>query len=137
MTPSNLLLGDISAYLNKNEVEITKTSLTKEKFIELTNNISEGTITSKNLKDILDKVMESTASIKDIIKESGIKNITDDSKILPIIELVIENNPESVEDYKAGKDRAIKYLMGQVMKESKGSINPKMAMDILIQELNK
>ena len=136
-TASNLLLGDISAYLNKNEVEITKTSLTKEKFIELTNNISEGTITSKNLKDILDKVMESTASIKDIIKESGIKNITDDSKILPIIELVIENNPESVEDYKAGKDRAIKYLMGQVMKESKGSINPKMAMDILIQELNK
>ena len=136
-TASNLLLGDISAYLNKNEVEITKTSLTKEKFIELTNNISEGTITSKNLKDILDKVMESTASIKDIIKESGIKNITDDSKILPIIELVIENNPESVEDYKAGKDRAIKHLMGQVMKESKGSINPKMAMDILIQELNK
>ena len=136
-TASNLLLGDISAYLNKNEVEITKTSLTKEKFIELTNNISEGTITSKNLKDILDKVMESTASIKDIIKESGIKNITDDSKILPIIELVIKNNPESVEDYKAGKDRAIKYLMGQVMKESKGSINPKMAMDILIQELNK
>ena len=49
----------------------------------------------------------------------------------------MEANPESVTDYKAGKDRAIKYLMGQVMKESKGTLNPKMAMDVLKEELNK
>ena len=132
---SNLLLGDISAYLNKNETEITKTKLTKEKFMELTNNISDGTLTSKNLKEILDMVMESDKSIAEIIKEKGVQNITDNSAITEMIKKIINENPESVADYKAGKDRAIKYLMGQVMKESKGSINPSMAMDILKEEL--
>ena len=134
-TAANLLLGDISAYLNKNETEITKTKLTKEKFMELTNNISDGTLTSKNLKEILDMVMESDKSIVEIVKEAGIQNITDNSAITDMIKKIINENPESVADYKAGKDRAIKYLMGQVMKESKGSINPSMAMDILIEEL--
>lgn len=134
-TAANLLLGDISAYLNKNETEITKTKLTKEKFMELTNNISDGTLTSKNLKEILDMVMESDKSIVEIVKEAGIQNITDNSAITDMIKKIINENPESVADYKAGKDRAIKYLMGQVMKESKGSINPSMAMDILKEEL--
>ena len=134
-TAANLLLGDISAYLNKNETEITKTKLTKEKFMELTNNISDGTLTSKNLKEILDMVMESDKSIAKIVKEAGIQNITDNSAITDMIKKIINENPESVADYKAGKDRAIKYLMGQVMKESKGSINPSMAMDILKEEL--
>ena len=136
-TASNLLLGDISAYLNKNETEITKTSLSKEKFIELTNNISDGTLTSKNLKEILDTIMESEKSIQEIIKEAGIQNITDNSATTEMIRKIIDENPESVADYKAGKDRAIKYLMGQVMKESKGTLNPAMAMDILKEELNK
>lgn len=136
-TASNLLLGDISAYLNKNEIEITKTNLSKEKFVELTNNISDGTLTSKNLKEILDTVMESDKTIEEIIKEAGIKNITDNSAITEMIKKIISENPESVADYKTGKDRAIKYLMGQVMKESKGTLNPSMAMDILKEELNK
>ena len=136
-TASNLLLGDISAYLNKNEIEITKTYLTKEKFIELTNNISDNTLTSKNLKEIIDTIMESEKSIQEIVKEAGIKNITDDIAIKEMINKVISENPDSVADYKAGKDRAIKYLMGQVMKESKGTLNPSMAMNILKEELNK
>ena len=136
-TASNLLLGDISAYLNKNEIEITKTYLTKEKFIELTNNISDNTLTSKNLKEIIDTIMESEKSIQEIVKEAGIKNITDDTAIKEMINKVISENPDSVADYKAGKDRAIKYLMGQVMKESKGTLNPSMAMNILKEELNK
>ena len=116
---SNLLLGDISGYLNKEEKVITDTTLTKERFIDLVNNIDNNSISSRNLKDILSKVLESDFSIKDIIDECGIKN------------------PDSVSDYKAGKDRAIKYLMGQVMKETKGSVNPKMANEILLEELNK
>ena len=118
-TASNLLLGDISGYLNRTE----KT-------------INDNTLTSKNLKDILDIVLESDKSIKDIMTEQGIENITDDSEIRNIVKEIISNNPESVNDYKAGHDRAIKYLMGQVMKETKGKANPKMAMDILVEELN-
>ncbi len=111
---SNLLLGDISAYLNKTEKSINDTTLTKERFIELINCIEDNTLTSKNLKEILESILTSTKSIKEIIKE---------------------NNPESVNYYKNGHDRAIKFLMGQVMKETKGHIDPKLAMEILQNEL--
>ena len=80
--------------------------------------------------------MESDTSIKDIIKEKGIENITDDTEIRNVIKEIISNNPDSVNDYHNGHDRAIKYLMGQVMKETKGKANPKLAMDILTEELN-
>ena len=132
---SNLLLGDISAYLNKNEKEISDTTLTKKRFIELVNDYSSNTITSKNLKEIIDEIMESNKSIKEIIKENGIENITDDTEIRKVVKEIITSNPESVKDYKNGHDRAIKYLMGQVMKETHGRVNPKIAMDILVEEL--
>ena len=133
---SNLLLGDISFYLNKNEKDITETTLTKERFLELISLMDNNTLTSKNLKEILDIILESDKSITTIMKENGIENITDDSEITEVIQKIIKDNPESVEDYKAGHDRAIKYLMGQVMKETKGKVNPKMAMDILTEKLN-
>lgn len=132
---SNLLLGDISAYLNKTEKSITDTTLTKERMVELVNKISDNTLTSKNLKDILDKVLEEDKSISEIIKESGIENITDDTALREIIKKIVSENSESVTDYKNGHDRAIKFLMGQVMKETKGSANPKLAMNILIEKL--
>ena len=132
---SNLLLGDISGYLNKNEKKITDTTLTKERFIELIKNVDNQTLTSKNLKDILDKVLEEDKTIETIIKESGIENIKDDTALTEIIKKIIENNPESVKDYKEGKDRAIKFLMGQIMKETKGSANPQIAMSLLQEEL--
>jgi len=132
---SNLLLGDIAAYLNKHEKIITETTLTKDRFIELVNYMSESILTSKNLKEILNEILESKKSLKEIITEKGIENITDDSEIRSIIKTIINNNQASVTDYKNGHDRAIKFLMGQVMKETKGKANPKIAMDILIEEL--
>lgn len=133
---SNLLLGDISFYLNKEEKLITDTTLTKERFIELVQNIDNNIISSKNLKEILEKVLTEEKSIQEIIKEMGIQNITDDTAITEVIKKIISQNPASVEDYKNGHDRAIKYLMGQVMKETKGTLNPKLAMDILKKELD-
>ena len=134
-TASNLLLGDISAYLNKTEKQITETTLTKERLLELISKIEDGSLTSKNLKDILETILESTKSIEEIIKDSGISNITDDTAIREIIKTIIANNPATVADYKAGHDRALKFFMGQVMKETKGSANPKLATDILKEEL--
>ena len=132
---SNLLLGDISAYLNKHEKLITDTTLTKERFLDLIKLMDDKTLTSKNLKDILDDVLESKKSISEIMKDKGIENITDDKEIREVIKKIIESNPESVNDYKNGHDRAIKYLMGQVMKETKGTVNPQVAMEILTEEL--
>ncbi len=135
-TASNLLLGDIAAYLNKTEKVITETTLTKERFLELIELMENNTLTSKNLKDILEIILETDKTISDIIKENGIENITDDSEIREIIKKIIADNEESVTDYKNGHDRAIKFLMGQVMKETKGKANHKLAMDILIEELH-
>ena len=132
---SNLLLGDIAAYLNKTEKQITDTTLTKERFLDLIESMESEKLTSKNLKEILEVVLESDKTIEEIVKEQGIENITDDTEIRNTIKMIIENNPESVADYKNGHDRAIKYLMGQVMKETKGKANPKIAMDILTEEL--
>ena len=133
---SNILLGEVSAYLNKKDTVINNTTLNKDRFIELVNLMNEDKLTSKNLKDIIDTIMESNDSIEEIMKSSGVQNITDDSMIKDVVRNIINSNPESVADYKAGHDRAIKYLMGQVMKETKGSVNPKMAMDILTEALS-
>lgn len=135
-TATNLLLGDISFYLNKEEKEITDTHLTKEKMLELVEKIDNNTLSSKNVKEIISDILESNKSIQEIMKEKNITNITDTSLLKDIVTKIIKENPESVNDYKAGKDRAIKYLMGQIMKETKGSANPKMVNEILIYELN-
>lgn len=134
---SNLLLGDISAYLNKTEKSIDETTLTPERFQELIKFIDDGTLSSKNLKDILVKVLEQAVPIADIIKELGIENITDDNALRDIIKSIVENNLAIKKEYLEGHDRAIKFFMGQVMKETKGKANPKIAMSILTEELNK
>lgn len=136
-TAGNLLLGDISFYLNKEEKKIEDTTLTSDKFLDLVSKVNDGSLTSKNVKDILELVLISSLSIEEIIKKVGISNITDTLALEEIVLNVISNNPDSVSDYKAGKDRAIKYLMGQIMKETKGSANPKLVNEILTRELNK
>ncbi len=134
---SNLLLGDISFYLNKHFIKLDDTKLTDEKFIDLVQKIKSQILTSRNVKDILTDVLETDKQIDELIKENNITNIVDNTYLESIIEKVILNNTSSVEDYLSGHDRAFKYLMGQVMKESKGSANPKMASDLLESKLKK
>mgnify|MGYP002802664812 CR=1 FL=1 len=134
---ANLLLGDIAAYLNKKNLTLDQTKLGKNRFLSLIQKMEDGSLSSKNLKEILDEIMESEKAIDDIMKEKGIQNIKDDTVILQVIEKVMQENEASVKDYLEGKDRALKYLMGQVMKETKGSVNPKMANDLLIEKLKE
>ena len=137
VTVVNLLLSDISSYLNKHNKVITDTHLSYEKLVNVVDNLEKGELSNKNVKDIIDSLMESDLTLEELKKEFKIENITDDSFIKEIITKVIENNPDSVNDYKSGHDRALKYLMGQVMKETKGSVNPKKANDLLVDALNK
>ena len=134
---SNILLGDISFYLNRTEKSIYDTTLTVERFKELIAFVDDKTLTSKNLKDILDKVLEEDVAIADIIKELGIENITDDEALRKVVKDIIASNLEIKKEYLEGHSRAIKFFMGQVMKQTQGKANPKMAMDILEEELNK
>ncbi len=134
---SNLLLGDISSYLNKTNKSICETKLTYDKFIDLVQKSSDRELTSKNIKEMLVDILESDKDIVTLMKEAGISNITDEKEVLLLILKVIENNGESVSSYLEGHDRAFKYLMGQVMKESGGKIDPLVASTILKRELDK
>ena len=137
VTAVNLLLSDISSYLNKHNKVITDTHLSYEKLVSVVKALEDKEISNKNVKDLIDSLMENDLTLKELKNEFKIENITDDSFIKEVITKVIENNPDSVNDYKSGHDRALKYLMGQVMKETKGAVNPKLASDMLENELNK
>lgn len=134
-TASNLLLGDISSYLNKENKTIYETKLSKEKFTVLVDKIFSRELTSKNVKELLTDLLEKDQEIDEVILKKHISNITDQSLLTKVVEKVIEENPSSVEDYLNGHDRALKYLMGQVMKETKGSADPLLANNLLKETL--
>ncbi len=133
---ANLLTGDILSYLNKNIVSLYSTKLSKENFIKLVKALDKNIISSSSSKKIIDIILENDKDVDLIIKENNMEQISDDSFIKEIITKVISENPDSVKDYKEGKDRAIKYLMGQVMKEAHGKVNPSVSMQLLIKELS-
>ncbi|MBQ6817147.1 MAG: Asp-tRNA(Asn)/Glu-tRNA(Gln) amidotransferase subunit GatB [Bacilli bacterium] len=134
---SNLLLGDISSYLNKNNKSIYDTKLTCDKFLELVNKLESEEISNKIFKDILEELMETEKSVSEIIKEKGISLVSDEGQIRSFIIGVLENNAKLVDDYRNGNERASKALMGQVMKESRGSVAPNLANKILMEILNE
>ncbi len=133
---SNLLLGDISAYLNKNNKKIEETMLEDKKFRELVLKLDKGDITNKIFKEILDDLMETDKSIDKILDEKGLNLVNDDNLIDSIIDKVISENEKIVNDYKSGNTRSAKALMGLVMKEGKGKINPSIANTKLMEKLD-
>ena len=134
---ANLLLGDIASYLNRTRKDLGDTAITVKRLVSLIAHLSDGSLSMNNIKDLIDTFLETDKSVEEIMKEKNIQNIKDDSLIKDIIARVIANNEESVNDYKTGHDRALKYLMGQVMKESKGQVNPSLANKLLQEELEK
>ncbi len=134
---ANLLLGDIASYLNRTRKDLGDTTITVKRLVSLIAHLSDGSLSMNNIKDLIDTFLETDKSVEEIMKEKNIQNIKDDSLIKDIIARVIANNEESVNDYKSGHDRALKYLMGQMMKESKGQVNPSLANKLLQEELEK
>ena len=132
VTASNILLGDICSYLNKKRISIFNTKLSKDRFILVVDALKNEEISSKIFKEILNSIMEDES-----IDLDSYKQVDNDDEIESIIKSVLDKYPDSVADYKKGKDNAVKFLMGMCMKESGGKINPKRAMEILLNLLNK
>lgn len=133
---SNLLLGEISAYLNKNNKKLEETKLSKEKFVLLVDKLDKKEINNQVFKEILSILMETEEDLNKIVENKKINSLSSED-LMKIVENVILANPESITDYKSGKDRAVKYLMGQIMKETKGQADPQLANQVLIQKLNE
>ena len=134
---ANILTGDILSYLNKNYITFNETKVSLENMKDIVRLLESGKISSKIGKEIISELLVSGGNVDSIIETKGLKQINNTDEIRNIIHNIIKNNPKAVEDYKNGLDRSIKYLMGQIMKETKGHANPKMANDMLIEELNK
>ena len=132
---SNILVGDIASFLNKKKISINETKLTKEKFIALVDSLDSEEISSKIFKEILPLVMDTDTPVGTILENN--KQVDSKEEIERVVLDVLNSYPQSVIDYKNGKDNAIKFLMGMIMKETKGKINPKIAMEILKDNLDK
>ena len=134
---SNWLMGGVSEYLNKNQVELSEIALTPKNLTEMIALIEDGTISSKQAKKVFTVLIEKGGEAKSVVKELGMEQISDPAVLTEMITEVLDANPQSIEDFKNGKDRAVGFLVGQVMKKSKGQANPKMVNQILVEEMNK
>ncbi|WP_456288444.1 Asp-tRNA(Asn)/Glu-tRNA(Gln) amidotransferase subunit GatB [Paenibacillus sp. AK002] len=133
---SNWIMGDLLGYLNSNNLELSEVKMTGQGLGEMIGLIEKGTISSKIAKTVFKEMLESGKLPAQIVEEKGLVQISDEGEIKGIVEQVVANNPQSVEDYKAGKQKAIGFLVGQVMKESKGKANPALANKLLVEVLN-
>ena len=132
---SNWLIGEISAYLNKEQIEINESKLSADKVATLINRIDDQTISGKIGKSIFEEMCLSGASPDEIIESKGLKQISDDGAIEDIINDVIKDNPTQVEAYIGGKEKLFGFFVGQVMKITQGKANPKAVNRILKDKL--
>ncbi|GLS03556.1 aspartyl/glutamyl-tRNA(Asn/Gln) amidotransferase subunit B [Chitiniphilus shinanonensis] len=132
---SNWIMGDISATLNREEQDITACPVSAAALAALIGRIADKTINNKTAKDVLKKMWESGDSTDAIIERDGLKQESDSGAIEAIVLEVIAANPKSVEEYRAGKEKALNSLVGQVMKASRGKADPAVALELLKQKL--
>lgn len=133
---ANWILSDISKYLNDKGIELTDTKLTAQKLVDLICLIEAGTISGAAGKKVLPAMFETDETVEAIVERMGLKQVSDESAILTIVQGVIANNSKAVEDFKAGKN-VTGFLVGQCMKASKGQGNPQIINKLLAQELGK
>ena len=126
---SNWIMGDFARMLNEKEIEIDESKVTEENLASLIMLIDKGTISSKIAKQIFEEMFETGEDAKTIVEKRGLVQISDEGAIKEICQRVV--------DYKAGKDRAIGFLVGQIMKETKGKANPQIVNKLLLEIINK
>ena len=132
---SNWIMTDIIRVQNEEDIE--KMPFTAEELGKLIVLIDKGTISSSIAKKVFEELLENPRDPEEIIKEKGWIQISDEGAIKEIVQKILEENPASVADYKAGKDRALGFLVGQAMKQTKGKANPQLLNKLFLEELKK
>ena len=133
---SNIMIGDISSLLNKENIEIADSKLSTKNVSELVNLVTEGVISGKIAKTILEETWDSGLSPIEIVESTGLKQIDDDDEIERIIDQIISEHPDQVTAYKGGKDKLFGFFVGQIMKATQGKANPASANKILKDKLD-
>lgn len=134
---SNWLMGDISRIINEKAITISEVKFTPEHLAELIKLIGAGTISNNIGKKVIEEMFETGKAPKIIVEEKGLVQNNDEGAILEVVRRIIANNPQSIEDFKNGKTRAIGFLVGLVMKETKGKANPQIVNKLVSEEVNR
>jgi aspartyl-tRNA(Asn)/glutamyl-tRNA(Gln) amidotransferase subunit B len=134
---TNWIMGELSAFLNKDNLSILETKVDSINLGNLLSRIEDSTISGKIAKEVFEEMWNSEKSPDEIIQEKGLKQVTDSSEIEKIVNQVLEQNQSQLEHYKAGKDKLFGFFVGQVMKISKGKANPKQVNKILKEKLEE
>ena len=119
----------------KNGATIETSPVNSAKMIELLHRIEDGTISAKAAKEVLDYLMENEGSVDAVIEKLGLKQVSDDSAIIAIIDQILSANADKVAEYKNGKDKLFGFFVGQTMKEGKGAFNPAKVNELLKAKL--
>jgi aspartyl-tRNA(Asn)/glutamyl-tRNA(Gln) amidotransferase subunit B len=134
---ANWIMGEVMAYLNAQNKELADLPLTPEALAKMISLIEKGTISSKIAKKVFTELVKNGGDPEQIVKEKGLVQISDEGALRELIMPIIEENKQSLIDYKNGKDRALGFLVGQVMKATKGQANPPMVNKIILEEVEK
>lgn len=133
----NWLMGDFSKSLNESALTADRAPVTPSAMVELLGKIKDGTISGKIAKSVFVDMWQTGKTAETIIEEKGLKQISDSGALEGTIREIIAANPQSVEDFKAGKQKAIGFLVGQTMRATKGKANPQMVNELLLKLLNE
>jgi aspartyl-tRNA(Asn)/glutamyl-tRNA(Gln) amidotransferase subunit B len=130
-------MGELMRYLNEEKIEIDKSPISPEKLVEMLKLIDEGVISGKMAKDVFEKMFKTGRDASQIVKESGITQITDENELFEVIDNVIKGNPKSVNDFNEGKEKVLNFLVGQVMRYTKGRAKPDFVFEAIKQRIKK
>ncbi|WP_129721332.1 Asp-tRNA(Asn)/Glu-tRNA(Gln) amidotransferase subunit GatB [Xylanivirga thermophila] len=136
-TVSNWVMGDLLRLLKDRGIEMAEVKITPEGLIDLIKLVDKGVISISIGKTVFEEMFDTGKDAETIVDEKGLKQISDEGALREIVKDVLSNNPKSIEDYKAGKKKAMGYLVGQTMKATKGKANPQMVNKILKEELDR
>ncbi len=128
---SNWMMGDLSAYLNTHNLEFDQVPLTPEQLAEMLSLIGDGTISGKIAKSVFEEMLATGKDARSIVEAAGMTQISDEDELRAVVARVVEANPRSVDDFRAGKDKAVGFLVGQVMKETRGRANPALVNELI------
>jgi len=134
---ANWVMGDLAAFLNKENKDIAASPVSAEQLAGMLRRIQDQTISGKLAKEVFEALWDGEGDADAIIAKRGLRQITDMSAIEKVIDEVIAANPEQLAQYRAGKDKLLGFFVGQVMKVSKGKANPQQVNDLLLKKLTR
>ncbi|HIW88260.1 MAG TPA: Asp-tRNA(Asn)/Glu-tRNA(Gln) amidotransferase subunit GatB [Candidatus Ligilactobacillus excrementipullorum] len=134
---ANWLMGEVSAYMNDKKQELAELALTPEHLAQMIGLIQDETISSKIAKKVFKQIVANDTDPKAWVEEKGMVQLSDPAVLQPIIDEVLDNNEKSIEDFKNGKDRAVGFLVGNIMKQTRGKANPKVVNQLLMASLKE